>query len=100
MATRTVSNPVVVVTGYPSDGIMQVEEEEEAQQDSEADTYTVEEDYELRQRYPINFKTGRSHRPHTHQLKEAGNPAGILGLVETINGTEAWCRACRDYHFD
>lgn len=66
----------VMVTGYPSDGILQVEEEEEAQQDSEADTYTVEDDYELRQRYPSNIQSSKSHRPHAHQLKEAGNPAG------------------------
>ena len=64
--------------GYPSDGIMQVEEEEEANRDSDRDTYTVEDEYQFRQRYPVDCrpKAARLRRPHTHKLKEAGNPAG------------------------
>ncbi len=42
--------------GYPSDGIMQVEEEEEANNDSDDhDTYTVEDD-----EYPSHQGAGRS----------------------------------------
>ena len=77
---------VYLLLGYPSDGILQVEEEEEAylhQEDSDRGTYTVEDEYELRQRYPVNVRSRSSHtrssrrRPHTHTLREAGNPAGM-----------------------
>lgn len=71
---------VYLLLGYPSDGLLQVEEEEEAYQESDRGTYTVEDEYELRQRYPINVRSRPSRqrsRPHTHTLREAGNPAGM-----------------------
>lgn len=77
-----------VLIGYPSDGIMQVEEEEEANRDSDRDTYTIEDDYHLRQRYPqtVPSRQSRNRHPHTHKLKEASNHAGKYILLLNFIG--------------
>ena len=45
--------------GYPSDGIVQVEEEEEADIESDRNTYTIEDDYS-RHRRPQRRQNGTS----------------------------------------
>ena len=46
--------------GYPSDGIVQVEEEEEAQESDDHDTYTIEDEYNPggRQQQPAKAPVG------------------------------------------
>ena len=54
---RMLQCPILsTLQGYPSDGIVQVEEEEEAQEESDdRDTYTIEEDYPTKRRpRPVN----------------------------------------------
>lgn len=77
--------------GYPSDGIIQVEEEEEAQEDSDdRDTYTIEEDYRPRgsSRRPnkrrssaeddVEGATGGSRKKGAPPLQGAGNDSVLL----------------------
>ncbi|XP_067945497.1 pericentriolar material 1 protein-like [Watersipora subatra] len=88
--------------GYPSDGILQVEEEEEAHQESDRDTYTVEDEYQFRQRYPVDMahKSGRQRRPHTHKLVEPGNPAAgdYWKPLSTVSGATAVGEGVRGGH--
>ena len=46
----------IIYAGYPSDGIVQVEEEEEEEVNDDSDdrdTYTIEEEYQPRARQPL-----------------------------------------------